>query len=154
MIKTDAATLQQLGKQAIDQLIAALEAGRSDQLKAYLAMLAQFHRYSWGNVLLIHAQFPSASHVAGYRAWQRLGRQVRRGARAIFILAPIVRRRPDPEEEIELRPRRVAGFTSASVFDRLSRESISCCQATIIRVPPRSKLAAVLSFFLVLFLSL
>ena len=103
---------QELARRALSQLVRELEAGRSEQLKAYLAALARLHRYSWGNVLLIHAQCPGASRVAGYRTWQRLGRQVRRGAKGIHILAPIVRRaRRDQEEE------KVVGFRGACVFD-------------------------------------
>src|SRR5664279_4856847 len=37
------------------------------------------------NQLLILAQRPDATTVAGYRAWQSLGRQVRRGAKGIGI---------------------------------------------------------------------
>jgi antirestriction protein ArdC len=51
-------------------------------------------RYSLGNLLLIGAQRPDATCVAGYGAWRKAGRQVRRGERGITILAPLVRRRP------------------------------------------------------------
>ena len=37
------------------------------------------------NQLLILAQRPDATTVAGYRAWQSLGRQVLRGAKGIGI---------------------------------------------------------------------
>ncbi|HOW72821.1 MAG TPA: ArdC family protein [Phycisphaerae bacterium] len=112
VVKTNASQTQQIIRRAVDELVAALEAGQSDRLKAYLAMLARFPRYSWGNVLLIHWACPQASHVAGYRAWQRLGRQVRRGARGIRILAPVVVRDPNlPERE------RVVAFRTAVVFD-------------------------------------
>lgn len=113
VIKTDASKTQQIARRAIDELVAALEAGESDRLRAYLAMLARFHQYSWGNVLLIHMQFPTASRIAGYRAWQRLGRQVRRGARAIHILAPVLRKDPQDEDD----PGRIVAFRTAHVFD-------------------------------------
>lgn len=100
-------------KRAVDQLVAALDAGESDRLKAYLAMMGRFHHYSWGNVLLIHMQCPQASRVAGYRTWQKLGRQVRRGARAIQILAPIVCRVTERDKDDE----RVVAFRTAHVFD-------------------------------------
>ena len=113
MIKTDASQTQQLARQAIDQLAAALDAGESDRLRAYLAGMARFHQYSLGNVLLIHMQFPRASRVAGYRIWQRLGRQVRRGAKAIQILAPVLWKDPQAEEGAE----RIVAFRNAHVFD-------------------------------------
>jgi antirestriction protein ArdC len=59
---------------------------------AMLDVAARFHRYSLNNVLLIHCQMPEATRVAGYRAWQALGHQVRRGEHGLSILAPVVRR--------------------------------------------------------------
>ena len=37
---------------------------------------------------LILAQKPAATRVAGYRTWQALGRQVKKGDKAICIFAP------------------------------------------------------------------
>jgi hypothetical protein len=48
---------------------------------------------SFRNQCLIAAQCPTATRVAGYQAWRRLGRWVRRGETGIVILAPITRRR-------------------------------------------------------------
>jgi len=56
-----------------------------------LKVQARFHDYSFRNAALIAYQCPHATRVAGYRTWQRLGRQVRRGERGIRIVAPIVR---------------------------------------------------------------
>src|SRR5690348_12201914 len=52
-----------------------------EQWRAMLAAAARFHHYSFGNVLLILRQNPEATRVAGYRTWQGLGRQVRKGER-------------------------------------------------------------------------
>jgi antirestriction factor ArdC-like protein len=46
-------------------------------------------RYSFGNQLLIAMQRPDASYVAGFRAFLELNRCVRKGERAIRILAPM-----------------------------------------------------------------
>jgi hypothetical protein len=59
--------------------VAALVDG--EQWKAILRAAARFHDYSIGNILLILAQRPDATRVAGYRTWQALGRQVTRGER-------------------------------------------------------------------------
>jgi len=40
----------------------------------------------------ILVQQPGASRVAGFHTWLRLGRQVRRGEHAMWILAPVTRR--------------------------------------------------------------
>jgi hypothetical protein len=46
-------------------------------------------RYSFGNQLLIAMQRPDATYVAGFRAFLELSRCVRKGERAIRILAPM-----------------------------------------------------------------
>lgn len=61
----------------------------SDRYAEYLQAMSKFYRYSYGNVLLILAQCPHASQVAGYRLWRdEFGRQVKRGEKGIAILAP------------------------------------------------------------------
>ena len=60
----------------------------------WLQFSSQFHRYSFGNSLLIMLQDPRATHVAGYQAFKAMGRQVRRGETGIKVLAPITRREP------------------------------------------------------------
>src|SRR6202035_960453 len=49
--------------EALDRLAAELEAGKSETLRNYLTAMGRFHRYSWGNVLLISSQRPDATHV-------------------------------------------------------------------------------------------
>jgi antirestriction protein ArdC len=62
---------------------------------------------------------PEATRVAGYKAWQSLGRQVRKGERGLRIFAPIVRRSQatdaDTGEETQLQT--LASFRLVSVFD-------------------------------------
>jgi hypothetical protein len=52
---------QQLIKQAVDFLLQQLEAGKSETLTAYLAAMARSHSYSFGNILSIARQRPSAT---------------------------------------------------------------------------------------------
>ena len=67
---------------SLDTLARAVDDVRaSETFKAYLAVQARFHRYSWHNSLLILMQRPDASRVAGFKAWQKLGRHVRKGER-------------------------------------------------------------------------
>jgi antirestriction protein ArdC len=54
--------------------------------------------------------------VAGFQTWRRLGRQVRRGEHAIWILAPVTRR-VQIGDELEPCTRMVAGFRLVPVFD-------------------------------------
>jgi hypothetical protein len=116
---------QQLIKQAVDFLLQQLEAGKSETLTAYLAAMARFHFYSFGNILAIARQRPSATRVAGFYAWKELGRFVKRGEKGIQILAPMVgqRRRKDTTEQEqntnrETKPAPVLiGFRAVYVFD-------------------------------------
>lgn len=57
----------------------------SEQWKKWLDFLGSFHTYSVNNTLLIQIQCPQASQVAGFRAWQAKGRQVRKGETGIRI---------------------------------------------------------------------
>ena len=104
-------------KQAVDFLMQQVEAGKSDTLTAYLTAMARFHNYSFGNILAIARQRSTATRVAGYGTWKELGRFVRKGEKGIMILAPIVRRKADKDEEREETSRTVAGFRAAYVFD-------------------------------------
>ena len=71
-----------------------LEAGihdlmESDRFKDYLKCLSCFHNYSMRNTVLIAMQKPDATYVASYTAWKnQFGRQVKKGEKAIRILAP------------------------------------------------------------------
>lgn len=69
----------------------------SASFKAYLNAQALFHDYSWHNTLLIVSQCPTARRVAGYRTWQKLGRQVRKGEKSIRIFAPCTFKRENAE---------------------------------------------------------
>jgi hypothetical protein len=104
---------EQLTTKALDELASALEAGSSRRLTEYLAAMARFHRYSFRNALMIAAQRPAATHVAGFQAWKKLGRYVRKGEKAIAIIAPIVGR----ADSSECSDTEVRGFRVAHVFD-------------------------------------
>ncbi len=111
-------TVKELIAAAADRLMDALEAGKSEQLREYLAVMGRFHRYSVNNQLAIFTQRSDATHVAGYRTWQSLGRQVKKGERGIRILAPIMlhRRVPLVGETAEEEDEPIA-FKPAVIFD-------------------------------------
>ena len=120
------------------QLAAGVEAIRDGQAWAdWLTVASRLHSYSFNNQILIAMQKPEARMVAGYGAWQAMGRQVRKGEKAIWILAPVTRRArtdadgtldsddlagtspaPDPATTGAGRGRgSVVGFRGAGVFD-------------------------------------
>ena len=84
--------IKNITNQAIEQLIEALKAGKSEALTNYLAAVAKFHRYSFQNILLIARQCPQATRVAGFHAWRSLDRFVKKGEKGLMILAPLVRK--------------------------------------------------------------
>src|SRR4051794_33956420 len=91
----------------------------SEGFAAYLRTMARFPAYSARNVALIHLQRPDATYVAGYCAWQALGRQVRRGERGIRILVPYrhAATPDDGEETADERATTITGFGVGTVFD-------------------------------------
>ena len=100
----------------LDQQVAALV--ESDQWRAWLRLLADgFHTYSLRNTLLILSQFPEATQVAGYRAWQDKGRQVRKGERGIRILRPGTGKRTETADDGTEEEHRFVYFVPTSVFD-------------------------------------
>jgi len=115
-------TKQEVIATNIKLLIQQLEAGHSEALTNYLTAMSRFHNYSFGNVLEIARQMPSAKRVAGFWTWKNLGRSVKAGQKGIRILAPIVgvRRKKDEEasQDITKQNERVLlGFRNAYVFD-------------------------------------
>lgn len=106
----------------------------STRYKEYLSCLSKFHKYSFNNVLLIYLQYPQASIVAGFNDWKnKHNRYVKKGEKAIRILAPIIEKQdvevPIKDENgrvIEINGKAlteikqksiVYGFRPVSVFD-------------------------------------
>ena len=110
----------------IDQGLATINTDE-DWLK-FLSFQAQFYNYSFGNAMLIFSQNPNATYVKGYKAWNQLGRYVKKGSKGLAILAPCIRKvevfkEPenknlyhDEEAEKEIR-KVVSGFRIAYVYD-------------------------------------
>jgi hypothetical protein len=85
--------------------------------------MARFHNYSFGNIMLIARQKPQATHVAGIRTWNSLGRFVKRGEKGILILAPMISRKKtngaaEPTADAkEATAAQLYGFRAVYVFD-------------------------------------
>ena len=92
---------------------------RSEFFKQYLETISKFWRYSYHNQLLITHQMPEASRVAGFRKWRQMGRWVRKGSKAVKILAPRFEKIMELNEETgELQEKEtVVNFFPVSVFD-------------------------------------
>lgn len=95
---------------------------------SFLRFQSLFYQYSFGNTMMIFLQNPEASYVMGYKAWNKLGRYVRKGSKGLAILAPCIKKIEvfkEPEnkaiyhdEEGEKETKKVlAGFRIAYVYD-------------------------------------
>lgn len=116
-------------KQALDRIESCLAAinTNEDWLK-FLSFQSLFYNYSFGNAMLIYSQNPEASYVKGYKAWNQLGRYVKRGSKGLAILAPCFKKvevfkepenkavYQDAEGEKETK-RVIAGFRVTYVYD-------------------------------------
>jgi hypothetical protein len=107
--------------EAKQRLVHAVEALATDEgFRSWLRLRTStsLGRYSIFNQLLIADQMKEATRVAGYRAWQREGRQVKKGAKALWVFAPIKRTWNESDEEGNLKTFvHVDGFTVVPVFD-------------------------------------
>lgn len=107
--------------QVVEDLLKQLEEGVQnfeydpEKFKAILKMQALMPTYSFRNIMLIERQMQGASYVASFKKWKSLNRHVRKGQKAIRILAPRFVNEEDKktgEEESKL-----VGFIGVPVFD-------------------------------------
>ena len=101
------------------QILAAFEAGTVPSVCAQIFIRHKNHsdcpaaKWSWRNQLT--AALAGHYDARGFRQWQQVGRNVKKGERAIYILGPcmVKDRDADPEEDSALR---LVGFTAIPVF--------------------------------------
>ena len=99
----------------IDSAIEHLDTG--ERWQEWLQFTQRFHNYSLNNQLLILMQKRDATRVAGFNKWKELGRDVMKGEKAIWVLAPIVKKfRKDPQNTDD-EESVVVGFKPVPVFD-------------------------------------
>ena len=139
---------KQLSESALERLMTALEQGKSEMLKQYLAVMSRFRRYSWGNILLIYSQRPEATRVGGFHFWLTLGRHVRKGEKGIVILAPMVgrKRRSDDEELEENEQTHVFGFKACHVFDVSQTDGEDLPEFATVTGDPQNYLTRLIQF--------
>ncbi len=148
-MKATTVNVQELSKQrlqacsktierTLEQLCQRLEEGYSEAMEQYIKAMSCFHKYSFQNMLLILGQMPDATHVAGFRTWTRLQRNVKKGEKAIRIFAPVIIKKrnrqeedknveePEEPEEEEITP----FFRTVCVFDVSQTEGQELPSAT------------------------
>ena len=98
---------KQSNKERIKEITAGIEKGiqelfESDRYRNYLTTMSRFHRYSLNNIMLIHAQRPDATLVAGFNKWKNsFGRHVKKGEKGIQILAPTPYKIKQEEQKLD-----------------------------------------------------
>jgi antirestriction protein ArdC len=128
---------------SIDNLLATLKAELAQPGKSLLPLLgvmSRFTKYSLSNQLLLFAQRPNATHVQGYRAWNKAGYQVRKGEKGIAIYAPMLfakHRDADDSDTTDLSAAPRLGYRVAYVFDIAQVDALPGTQpATVATVAP------------------
>jgi hypothetical protein len=100
-------------KQAAEQLLTSEGWQRWVRVRAHGGLA----RLSLNNQLLVALSCPEATFVAGFRAWLKLGYCVRKGEKAIRIIAPMPIKQRETETADTNDETRVL-FKGVSVFDR------------------------------------
>lgn len=101
----------------VKNLINNVQGMSKEQFQKTLDSMVCFYQYSLFNQFLLI--IAGASQVAGFRKWEGLGRNVKKGEKAIWILAPYFKRVTDKDQEDEEgeTERVISGFFSVPVFD-------------------------------------
>ena len=89
-----------------------------EKFQTILDSLARFHNNSFYNQIILC--FAGCSQVAGYKKWKELGRTIKRGEKAVWILAPWfkkVKAEKEGEEQKKKELKLLSGFFSVPVFD-------------------------------------
>lgn len=71
-----------------EELLEEIKSGKSERLMKYFEFCSHFYKYSVNNQELILAQMPKATRVASLDKWNRMGYKVKKGSKALKILAP------------------------------------------------------------------
>jgi len=90
----------------------------TEQWKRFLGFAQSFHAYSLNNnLLLILSQRPDATTVAGFRAWQAKGRQVRKGEKGIRIFGYRQQKLVEEDENGDDIEKTITRYPILTVFD-------------------------------------
>jgi len=107
--------ITQASLKQVKELVATVESMTGKEYQEILDSMVKFHQYSFYNQMIL--MFHRCSQVAGYKRWQELGRTVKKGSRAVWILAPAYYKKKVENEEGEEEEVRKLYFRSVPVFD-------------------------------------
>lgn len=109
-------------RENLEALVTMFENGGAPEALAYVSLprdSVPCHRWSFGNRLLL--MWSGTRDARGYRQWQQAGRHVKKGAKAVYILAPSLRVVGEEVKDaagkvVEDKKQVLAGFRSVPVF--------------------------------------
>lgn len=104
----------------IDEMVEKIQNMTTEEFKSMLDGMAKFHIYSFSNRLILWGA--GASQVAGFQKWKSLGRTLKKGSKAIWILAPngefsVTKKKLDSEGKEVDEVYFIKRFKSVPVFD-------------------------------------
>jgi hypothetical protein len=118
-------------QQAAEELLS------SEGWARWVRVRAMFHSYSAGNCMLLalqcHERGIVPEHVAGFRAWLKLGRCVRKNEKALRILAPVTLKERD--EQGDENGERHVFFKTAFVFELSQTDPLPEVEPVSLRPP-------------------
>ena len=117
---TERAQRRQADRDRLEQAARALLTSEGWQRWVRVRSTNGLARYSFGNQIVIALQRPDATYVAGFRAFLQLDRCVRKGERAIRILAPTSIRHQD-SKPVETQDPGVSEPQERTVFRAATR---------------------------------
>ena len=128
-------------KEQMQEITDKLEQGvkeifESDQFKEYLSTMSKFYDYSINNSMLIFLQKPDASHVAGFRAWEKkFDRHVIKGQKGLKIIAPTKFKVLEKENKTDPKTGKpVIGSDGKPVKETVEKEMIGYHTVTVFDV--------------------
>lgn len=86
-----------------------------EDLEEYLNFCSKFYQYSSRNQLLIYHQRPGAVACLGFSEMKKRGLHLRKGSKAIQILAPMLVKEKDEKTQEEIE--KIRGYKYVNVFD-------------------------------------
>lgn len=110
------AEITKSNKRLVDDVLDRVATMSDEEFKSLADSMVRFYNYSTYNQILLY--FSNCSQVASFKKWKELGRTIKKGGKATWILAPkILSKKVENEKGEEEKKDILTGFISVPVFD-------------------------------------
>ena len=97
----------------------------TNKFKEFLNTTSKFHNYSLRNIVLIAQQKPESTYLASYNSWNnKLGRQIKKGAKAIKIVSTITNKKEKNPKVIDYRTQNVFDISDTKGKDLVTARDL------------------------------